>query len=136
MLRTVRRHAVDQARHVLATCLAAETAAADRLRAIDAAAQRDRVANQMVTEPHRFLDMFALRLQASAAERRAAEANLAAAQADSARARATLVDARTAAKSVETLVVERLAAAEADALRREQHALDDMARGRFDTTES
>jgi flagellar export protein FliJ len=133
MLRTVRRHAVEQARHALAACLRTETAAADRLHTIDQAAERDRVANRSVTEAHRFIDMFALRLQASATERLAAEAALTAARASAAEARAELVAARTAAESVETLITERADAAETDANRREQHALDDMARARFDS---
>jgi flagellar biosynthesis chaperone FliJ len=56
-----------------------------------------------------------------------------AARAAAAEARAALVTARTAAESVETLITERADAAEADADRREQHALDDMARTRFDS---
>jgi hypothetical protein len=38
-----------------------------------------------------------------------------------------------AAEAVETLIKERADAAEADANRGEQHALDDMARRRFDS---
>jgi flagellar biosynthesis chaperone FliJ len=133
MLRTVRRHAVEQARHALAACLRIETVAADKLRAIDEAAERDRVATRSVVEAHRFIDMFALHLQASATERRTAEVALMAARAAAAEARAALVAVRTAAESVETLITERADAAEADADRDEQHALDDMARARFDS---
>ena len=134
MLRTVRRHAVEQARHVLATYLVAETAAAEKLRAIDEAAERDRIANRSVSEAHRFIDMFALRVQASATQRLAAEAALTAARDAAAQARAALVAARTAAESVDTLISERAEAAEVEAGRREQHALDDMARARFDSS--
>jgi flagellar export protein FliJ len=132
MLRSVRRHTVEQARHALATCLMTETAAADRLRAVDEAAERDRVANRSVTEAHRFIDMFALHVQASARERLAAEVALMAARDLVADARAALVAARTAAEAVETLIAERADAAEIDADRREQRVLDDMARPRFD----
>ena len=45
--------------------------------------------------------------------------------------RAAVVAARMAAEAVETLSVERAAADEIDANRREQHVLDDMARTRF-----
>jgi flagellar biosynthesis chaperone FliJ len=133
MLRTVRLHAVEQARHALAECLRTETMAADKLRAIDEAAERDRVANRSVVEAHRFIDMFALHSQASATERLAAEAALMAARDVTAEARAALVTARTAAESVETLITERADAAKVDTDRREQHALDDMARARFDS---
>ncbi len=133
MLRKVRRHAVEQARHALATCLMAETAAADRLRAIDEAAERDRVANRSVVEAHRFIDMFALRVQANATERIAAEVALTAARDAAAEAQAAVVAARMAVESVETLITERAEAAEVAADRREQHALDDMARARFDS---
>ncbi len=132
MLLAVRRQAVEQARHALAACLAAETAAADRLKAIDDAAQRDRVAGGAIAEAHLFTDMFALRVQTSASERHAALAALAAARDVSADARAALVAAKTAAESVETLITERAEAADAAANRREQHTLDDMARPRFD----
>jgi flagellar biosynthesis chaperone FliJ len=133
MLRTVRRLAVEQARHALAACLTAEATAADQLRVIDEAARRDRRANQAVAEAHRFIDMFALRVQAAQAGRQAAEAALTAAQEASADARATLVTARTAAEAVDTLIAERAEAVEIDTRRREQHALDDMARTRFDS---
>jgi hypothetical protein len=132
LLRTVRLHAVEQARHALAACLTRELAMAQRLQAIDGAAARDRAATPAVTEAHRFLDMFALRLQAGALERGTVVADLAAAQADSEAARALLVDAKTAAEALATLIAERAAVADIDARRHEQHALDDMARTRFD----
>jgi flagellar biosynthesis chaperone FliJ len=135
MLRRVRRHGVEQARLALAACRTAEMAAVERLRAVDDAARRDREASQTVTEGHLFLDMFARRLEASVAERRAAEAALSAVQAELGAARAMLVEARTAAEGVETLVAEREEATEVDQRRREQHALDDMARPRFDSKE-
>jgi flagellar export protein FliJ len=130
MLRTVRRHAVEQARHALAACLSREAAAAEQVRAIDEARERDRAAGCQVEEAHQFIDMFTLRLQVGAAERDAAETALSAVRAAAGEARSALVAARMAAESVETLVAERADAAEADANRREQHALDDMARTR------
>jgi flagellar biosynthesis chaperone FliJ len=133
MLRTVRRQSVEQARHVLAACLAVEVAAADRLRVIEATAQRDREANRALPEAHLFTDMFVRRLEVSAANRVVAEADLAAGQAACADARAALVAARTAEEAVQTLIQERAEAVEADDRRREQHALDDMARTRFDS---
>jgi flagellar export protein FliJ len=133
ILQMVRRLAVEQARHVLATCMAGEATAADRVHAIDEAARRDRQASEAVAEAYHFIDMFALRVQQAQVDRDAAEAALTQAQAASADARAVLVTARTAAESVETLIGERAEAAASDAGRREQHALDDMARSRFDS---
>ncbi len=134
MLLAVRRQAVEQARQALAACLAAETAAADKLTAIDNAAQRDRVASGAIAEAHLFTDIFVLRVQTSASERQAAMAALAAAQDVTADARAALVAARTAAEAVETLMTERADAAKAAANQQEQHTLDDMARPRFDSS--
>jgi flagellar biosynthesis chaperone FliJ len=133
MLLAVRRHAVEEARAGLSACLRSEAAAADRLRAIDEAAERDRVASRSVAEAHRFIDMFALNVQANAAGRQAAEAALSVASEAAGEARIVLVAARTAAESIQTLINERAAAAAAEADRREQHALDDMARARFDS---
>jgi flagellar biosynthesis chaperone FliJ len=133
MLRRIRRRAVEQARHALAACQRTETEAVDKLRTIDESAERDRVAKRSLAEAYCFIDMFVLRSQAGATERHAAEAALTAARAAAAEARAALVAARMAAESVETLVEERADSAEADANRREQHALDDMARTRFDS---
>jgi flagellar biosynthesis chaperone FliJ len=133
MLRTIRRHAVEQARHALAACQRTEIDAADKLRTIDEAAECDRIAKRSLAEAYCFIDMFVLRLQASATERHAAEAALRTARAAADDARDALVAARMAAEAVETLITERADAAEADANRREQHALDDMARTRFDS---
>jgi flagellar biosynthesis chaperone FliJ len=133
MLRTVRLLSVEQARHVLATCLTAEAAAADRLRSINQAAERDRVAYRAVIHSHLFSDMFALRIQVQDAERQAAEAELSTAQAASSAARSALVTARTAAEAVQTLIVEHAEATATEDQRREQVALDDMARKRSNT---
>jgi flagellar export protein FliJ len=132
MLQTVRKQLVELARRALATCLAAEPAVTERLRVIHETAQRDRDAARTMPEGHLFMDMFAQRLQTIATDRLAAEVDLAAAQAASVDARAALVAARTAEEAVKTLIQERAEAVEADERRREQHALDDMARTRFD----
>ena len=131
MLRAVRQHEVEQARQALAARLHAEAAAMDRIAAIDAAVRLDREANRNVADTHRFADMFSLRLAAMQAKRRGAVADWAEAQGRSAIARAAVVTARTAAESVETLIGERLAEAESEAAKREQHVLDDISRARF-----
>ena len=72
------------------------------------------MAHEAVENSYQFQDMFSLRMRASQAERRIAAADLAATQASSAEARGAVVAARTAAEAVQTLIDERLVAAEAD----------------------
>ena len=134
ILQTVRRRSVEAARYALGACQTAEAQAADKIRAIDDAAQRDRMAHSQVPEAPQFLDMFVRRVAATEAERRAAASALADAQAQSAAARAAVAEARAAAEAVETLIAERAAAEEIEANRRDQHALDDMTRGRSPRT--
>jgi flagellar biosynthesis chaperone FliJ len=133
ILRAVRRRSVEEARYALGACLTAEAQAAAAVQAITDAARRDRAAYQAAEHSHQFLEMFVCGLRASDAKRLAAEVALTAAQARSAEARAVVVAARMAAEAVETLNVERAAAAELEANRREQHALDDIARTRFNS---
>ena len=102
-----------------------------RFEAIVEQARRDRAAHQTVEEPHQFLDMFVRRSGVAEAERVSAEAALTAARARSKAARIAVVAAQTAAEAVETLIAERALSDEEDANRREQHALDDMTRTRF-----
>jgi phosphosulfolactate phosphohydrolase-like enzyme len=56
---------------------------------------------------------------------------LAAAALHSEEARGVVTAARTAAEAVEQLVSERETASRVEAAKREQHALDDMARARY-----
>jgi hypothetical protein len=133
ILRAVRRRSVEQARYALAACLTAEAQAAAAVQAVADAARRDRAAHPAVEYSHQFLEMFVRRLRVSDAKRLAAEAALTTAQARSAEARAAVVAARMAAEVVEALSVERAVADELEANRREQHALDDMARSRFNS---
>lgn len=131
ILRSVRRRSVEEARFALGACLATEAQAVDALEAIVEQARRDRAAHQTVEEPHQFLDMFVRRSGVAEAERVSAEAALTAARARSKAARIAVVAAQTAAEAVETLIAERALSDEEDANRREQHALDDMTRTRF-----
>lgn len=130
ILRTVRRWSVEETRHVLGACLIAEQQATNKIQAIDDKAKEDRAAHLMLEEAFRFVEIFGRRLDASEAERRAAEAALATASAATAEARAALVAARTAAEAVDTLIAERTVADNVAESRREQHALDDMTRTR------
>jgi hypothetical protein len=132
VLNAMRRRQVEQARQALAMCLQAEAAAAGRISAIDDAARQDREAHRKLSDAHRFLDMFALRLASMQANRRGAAADFHAAQDRSAEAREAVVTARMAAEGVETLIAERLVGAAMETARKEQHALDDISRGRCD----
>ena len=133
MLRIVRRRSVEGARYALGACLAAEAEAADRIKAIDDEAQRNRVAHPKMEDAHLFQEMFTQQVLATQAARVVAAANFTAAQASSAEARALVVAARTAAEAVETLIAERTVLEEVAASKAEQHALDDMTRTRFDS---
>jgi hypothetical protein len=135
ILRAVRRRSVEEARHALGACLAAEAQAVDAVEAIVNQARRDRAAHQTVEDPHQFLEMFLRRSGVAEAERASAEAALTAARARSDAARTAVVAARTAAEAVETLIAERALSDEDDANRREQYALDDMARTRFNSAD-
>jgi carboxylesterase type B len=131
ILRALRQREVEHARQALAVCVHAEAAAADRIAAIDDAVRLDREANRDVAGANRFADMFSLRLAAVQAKRVGAVADQVVARDRSAAARDAVVTARTAAKSVETLIGERLAEAEVEGAKREQHVLDDISRARF-----
>jgi VIT1/CCC1 family predicted Fe2+/Mn2+ transporter len=131
ILRSVRRRSVEEARSALGACLATEAQAVDAFEAIVEQARRDRAAHQTVEEPHQFLEMFVRRSGVAEAERLSAEAALTAARARSEAARIAVVAAQTAAEAVETLIAARALSDEEDANRREQHALDDMTRTRF-----
>jgi flagellar biosynthesis chaperone FliJ len=131
ILRVVRRRSVEEARYALGVCLAAEAQAVDALETIVDKTRRDRAAHQTVGDPHHFLEMFVRRSGVAEANRVSAEAAVTAAQARSDAARIAVVAAQTAAEAVETLIAERALSDEEDENRREQHALDDMTRTRF-----
>jgi hypothetical protein len=133
VLHAVRLRDIEAARHALAACLLVETGVLERIRTIGDTVQRDRAAYSTMQEAHRFQEMFMLRQRTVEAERQAAEGELAAVRIRTAAARAAVVEARTAAEAVETLMTDRQAAAGLEAARREQHTLDDMARTRPDT---
>jgi flagellar export protein FliJ len=131
LLQAIRRRSLEEARQALGTCLAAEAKLAEKIQEIDVRSEIDREANQAMAEPHRFWEMFARRLQASEAERTAIAAALTTAKTRSDEGRLAVVAARTAAEAVDTLVARKAAAAQANSDRREQHALDDIARNRL-----
>jgi hypothetical protein len=131
VLLAIRRHGVEQARYTLAECMRAEAAVADRIALLDAALARDSQVSRAWQDAHQFLEMSAVRLDAARAHRGALVTDLAAAASRSAEARVVVTAARTAAEAVEQLIGEREAAGQVEAARREQHVLDDIARGRL-----
>jgi flagellar export protein FliJ len=130
ILHAVRRRGVDAAATVIAARVATESAAQRRLLAIDAARQRERDSAAKQPDSYQFQDMAALRLRKLQADHAAAQTDLDAAESQTRTAREHLLEQRTAEKSVATLVEQREATALANALRREQHTLDDIARQR------
>jgi hypothetical protein len=126
----MRRRAVEQARYALGACLLSEAEVADRIRSLDDTARRDREVSQTWQDSHQFLEMSAIRTEATRTERRTIAADLTVAGIRSEEARGVVSAARMAAEAVEQLIAERLAASQADAAKREQHVLDDIARAR------
>src|ERR1700692_704982 len=100
-LLSLRRRSVEQARNALGACLAAEAAVAARIRALDAAARRDREAAEAWPDAARFLEVSANRQDVLQAERRTLAADLTAAEAHVAEARDAVAAARTAAEAVD-----------------------------------
>jgi flagellar biosynthesis chaperone FliJ len=131
ILLSMRRRSVEQARYALGACLATEAQAADRIRSLDDTVRRDRETVRAWQDSHQFMEMSAVRLDAMLGQRRTMLAELAMAETRSAQARGVVAAARTAAEAVEQLMGERAVADRAEADKREQHVLDDIARGRL-----
>ena len=128
ILLTVRRHAVEAERHALAGCVAEEAAIAVRVAALDDAMRRDRDAATGWDDAYRLLELAPVRRDVWLTERRALvlEADAAACRSQAGRDR--LAAARTASESVVQSMSEREIERRAEAIRREQHELDDVAR--------
>jgi hypothetical protein len=131
ILLSMRRRSVEQARYALGACLVAEGGVADRIRSLDDTVRRDRETGGTWPDAHQFLEMSASRQESIRAERRILAADLAAAEVRSVEARGVVSASRTAAEAVEQLIGEREAAIQFESARREQHALDDIARARL-----
>jgi hypothetical protein len=133
VLLTIRRRAIDKSRQTLARCLRVEAAAFEALRAIDDAVLRERALADRFPELPHGMEVFARWSERVGAERLGAAAALADGEAQSAAARAVLASARSAARAVERTIEERTAVALAEAEKRDQHAMDDITRGRHIT---
>jgi hypothetical protein len=130
VLLTIRRRAIDKSHQALARCLTVEAAASEALRAIDDAVLRERALADRFPELSHGMEVFAHWSVRVSAERLGAVAALADGEAQSAAARAVLASARSAARAVERTIEERTAVARAEAEKRDQHAMDDITRGR------
>ncbi|WP_428491606.1 hypothetical protein [Rhodopila sp.] len=128
VLQAVRRRAVESARQALAACLRAEAEIAARIGLLDASARRDLAISDTWEDGHHFQEMAAIRSAARREERDMAALQLSEAATASEQARSILTATRTAAEAVDQLIAERAAASQADAARRAQHELDDIAR--------
>ena len=130
VLLTVRQRTVDQSRQALAACLKAETAAIEAIRSIDYVIDQEQDAANQFPEHHCGTDTVAAWLGRVRAERMQAVATLAAAETQTAAARAVLLAARSAVQAVQHTIAERAVVARAEADKREQHDLDELARTR------
>ena len=123
----LRQAAVDEARVALASCLAAETAAREALRELDAAVARETDAAMRLEAEDRAVEEFAAWLRRVRAERSQGERVLASAEARSAEARSVLSVTMVAAGSLEELLAQHDAAALVAAEARDRRDLDDAA---------
>jgi flagellar biosynthesis chaperone FliJ len=96
---------------------------------LDAAVVRDQALAETMTDPLPFRDIFIATRQHLRAEQQVSRVALAGAERQTDEARGRLAGARLAAEAVERLIAEHAAAARAEADRRAQHVLDDIARG-------
>ena len=130
LLHALRRRAVDRAVQTLAACIAAETAAAVAVAAIENAIPQERAAADASADTPHAMEDFARWAAEARSRRDAGLAALALSQAQTASARTHLAEARSEASAVEELIAVRTARARELAERGEAHALDDIARTR------
>jgi flagellar export protein FliJ len=127
----LRRSVVEDARRALAACVEAEDAASAALRCAEAAIFREQDAAGSIDTGDGAVEAFAVWLpQGRRAVAQAREAH-AYAGAATVQARAVLSAARASAEAADRLLASRAAAREAEAARREQSALDEVAARRF-----
>jgi flagellar export protein FliJ len=130
LLQTLRQIAADQAVQSLAIRVAAETAAAVVVAAIEDAVPIERTfADAKADTPHA-MEEYARWSEEARSRRTAARAALVRTQTETADAHAQLTLARSGTRAVEALIMVRSARAREVAERREAHALDDLARAR------
>ena len=123
----LRRSAADEARRALAECLRAEGDAAAAVTAIEAAIERETAAATSLTTGDAEVEAFGAWLRRILPKREAAHAAAANAAAGSTRARILLGAAQAAVRAVEETQAKRAAAAHAEAQRKAQGEIDEVA---------
>lgn len=123
----LRRTAVDEARRGLAHCLRVEGEAAASVSAIEAAIERETELASSLAAGDAEVESFALWLRRIRPKQRAAQAAELEAATATARARAVLGAARAAVRAVEATLEKHAAAAQAEAERRAQAEIDEVA---------
>jgi flagellar export protein FliJ len=123
----LRQVALDEARRELAGCLRAESETAAAVAAIEAAIEREAEAASSLAAGDAEVEAFAAWLRRIRPEQRAAIAAAAAAEAATAQARAVLGAARAAVRAAETMIEKKAAEARAEADRKTQAELDEVA---------
>jgi flagellar biosynthesis chaperone FliJ len=128
VLLKLRLQVVDHARRQVAACVEGEQRIVAHLQSIEEARRLDEAARETMTDAWRYEDMFAASRKRHAERRQVLANELRAATSRSEAARHGLSMARMAAEAVERLVEVRRSEAQEEARRRQQHALDDVAR--------
>ena len=126
----LRRTALDEARHYLAECVAAEDRALAVLRGTEEELERQRRAAEQLTDDDTAVEAFAAWLARYKPVAAQAEADHEKSMAETARARAALAAARAAVEVAEELHERRAEEARAAALRAEQQEMDEIGRSR------
>ncbi|MBV8914242.1 MAG: hypothetical protein JOZ05_14525 [Acetobacteraceae bacterium] len=123
----LRETAADQARRELAECLRAESEAAAAIVAIEAAIRREMEAASSLAAGDAEVEAFAAWLRRMRPQQQAAETARTAAEAATSEARAVLGAARAAVRAAEAALEGKTAAAQAEAARKAQGEIDEVA---------
>jgi flagellar export protein FliJ len=124
----LRRLAMDEASRDFAECLRGEAQAEQAVMAVEAAIERETEIASSLEASDAVVEAFGAWLKRARKDLRGAQAVREQSESETARARAALAVARAALKATEHLIAEQVAAAAAEADRKEQHNLDDMGR--------
>jgi flagellar export protein FliJ len=123
----LRRLAADEARRSLADSLRAEDQAVQAIAVIEAAIERETEAATNLAAGDAEVEAFSAWLRRIRPKQHAAYAAGDHAEAETARARIVLAAARAAVQAAEEMLEKQAAARQAEAERKEQHALDEVA---------
>jgi flagellar export protein FliJ len=132
----LRQTAVDQARCQLAECLRAETDAEAAIAAIEAAIAREMDAATSLAGDDAEVEAFAAWLRRMRPHEQAAHAAREAAEAATSEARAVLGAARAAVRAAEAVLEKNTAAIQAEAARKAQAQIDEVAGRARSTSET